>query len=188
MASVNIIAINPSNDKLRKYGWQIADGADEPKYTAVIDRNGRRIETARARFLVQIMDLEDKPVIPLDFWVHNEYELNKNGDKCKIIDSYVRTAWATKDDIKAKRVPQYSNGPAAISQQYTLCHIGEEAILKFIFKYLNITPFRVFDKVTNQFVPSKNPGRLTIDKWAELTGRYKLLAASHNQWVMPLKF
>ena len=168
VASVNIVAINPSNDKLRKYGWQIAEGAEEPKYSSIIEKNGRKIENCRVRFLVQIMDLDDKPVIPLDFWVRNEYEINKNGDKCKIIDSYVRTAWATKEDVQAKRVPQYSNGPASISSQYTLSHIGQEAILKFLFKYLNITPFRVFDRAINAFVPSKNPGRLTIDKWADL--------------------
>ena len=168
VASVNILAINPNNEKLRKYGWQIADGSAEPVYSTTIERNGKKIETSRVRFLVQIMDLDDRPVIPLDFWVHNEYEINKEGTKCKIIDSYVRTAWATKDDVRAKRVPQYSNGPASISPQYTLCHVGEETILSFLFKYLNITPFRVFDRAQNQFVPSKNPGRLTIDNWAPL--------------------
>lgn len=168
VASVNVLAINPNNEKLRQYGWQIPEDAKEPQYASSVQRDGKTILTNRIRFLVQIMDLENKPVIPMDFWVHDEFQLNKDATKCKIIDSYVRTAWATKEDIRAKKVPQYANGPAAISEKYTLCHVGEENLLNYLFKYLNITPFRVFDKTKNAYVPSSNPGRITIDDWKKL--------------------
>jgi len=168
VASINIVAINPNNEKLRKYGWQIPEGADEPTYTAEIERDGKKVKTCRVRFLVQMKDFDVTPVIPIDFWVHNEYDVNKDGNKCRIIDSYGRTAWATKDDVRAKRIPQYSNGPASISEGYSLCHVGEDKLIAFLFKYLNITPYRVFDRTKNEMVESKNPGRLTIDDWTKL--------------------
>ena len=88
VASVNVLAVNPKNDTLRKYGWQISDDAQEPVYMSEIDRNGKKVKTARVRFLVQLMDLQDKPVIPLDFWVHNEWEINKEGTITFLIINY----------------------------------------------------------------------------------------------------
>lgn len=170
VASVNVLAVNPNNEKLRKYGWSIPEDAEEPIYVSTrTDESGKSIQTTRVRFLVQIHDLEEKPVISLDFFCTPEYSVNKEGSKCKIIDEFGRTAWATKAEIEAKAIPMYSNGsPANISSPYRLCHKGEEELVSFLFKYLNITPFQIFDRVANNWKQSKNPGRLTIDNWKAL--------------------
>lgn len=170
VASVNVLAVNPDNAKLRKFGWNILEDATEPNYilTKTLP-DGRETQSTRIRLLVQIQDLEEKPVISLDFWCQKGVQTNVAGDKCKVIDCYGRTAWVTKEEFKAGKVPIYKNGqPANISTPYKACHIGEEELVSFLFKYLNITPLQIFDKTKNGWTPSKNPGRLTVDNWGKI--------------------
>lgn len=165
VASISVLALNPNNAKLRSYGWQIPEGADEPKYQTV-DSEGRK--SARLRMLVQIQDLDEKPVIALDYWVRPDVMFNKDKTKCKVIDSFGRTAYGTKAEVQNHQVPQYSNGPANISSDYKPCHSGEEEIVLFLMKFLNVTPLQIFDRTKNNWIPTKNPGRVTIDNWANL--------------------
>ena len=171
VGSISILGINPNNSQLRLYGWQIPEDADEPVYTTV-DSEGKK--SARVRFLVQIQDLPEKPVVAMDFWVRPDVMLtNPSPDsgkvvKCVIIDSYGRTAYATKSEVQARKIPQYANGPANISQDYKPCHVGQEPIVSFLMKFLNVTPLRSFSRNTNSWVINKNPGRLTIDDWGKL--------------------
>lgn len=167
VASVNILAINPDNAKLRSFGWNIPADAPEPEYAKdIVGEDGSVARRARVRFMVQIQDLEDKPIVPLDFWIRPEATFNAGKTKGKLIDAFGRTAWGTKEEIKAGKIPNYTSGPANISQQYNLCHVGEEELVTFLMKFLNITPLQVYQN--GQFVPSKNPGKLTIDNWAKL--------------------
>lgn len=165
VASVNVLAINPDNARLRSYGWTIPKDAEEPKYVTT-DSSGRK--SARVRFLVQIQDLDEKPVVAMDFWVRPDIFFTKDGQKCKVIDSFGRCAYGTKPEIKAHQIPQYASGPAQISSDYKPCHIGEEELVLFTMKYLNVTPLQIFDRKTQGWVSSKNPGRLTIDHWDRL--------------------
>ena len=165
VASINVLSVNPSNNTLRMYGWQIPEDAEEPKY---VTTNNEGKKSARVRFLVQIQDLSDKPVIALDFWIRPDIQFNKDQTKCVVIDSYGRTAYATKADVQSHSIPQYSNGPAQIASDYKPAHVGEEALIAFIMKYLNVTPLKTFIKASNTWVDSKNPGRLTIDRWNDV--------------------
>lgn len=165
VASISVLALNPNNAKLRSFGWQIPEGAEEPKYQTV-DAEGRK--SARLRMLVQIQDLDEKPVIALDFWVRPDVMFNKDQTKCKVIDSFGRTAYGTKAEVQNKQIPQYSNGPAKISSDYKPCHSGEEELVLFLMKYLNVTPLSIFDRMKKDWVPTKNPGHVTIDRWRNL--------------------
>ena len=168
VGSVNILCVNPNNAKLAMYGWNVPDGADEPKYIVTKERDGRPFTSTKIRLLAQIQDLEDKPIVPLDFWIGPDVKQNGDGSKAKIIDNYGRTAWGTRDEIKAHKIPQYKNGEANISSDYRLCHRGEEELITFIFKYLNITPLQVFSKNSNGYVDTKNPGKFAFDNWQKL--------------------
>lgn len=168
VASLNIVAINPNNATLKKFGWHVPENAEEPNYIFTQDKNGKPVKGCRLRFLCQIMDFDEKPIVALDFFCRESYSANKDNTKFKIIDQFGRTAWATKDEIKAKSIPQYASGPANIATPYTVCHEGEEELVTFLFKYLNITPFRIYDRNSGSYVNSKNPGKLTIDNWATL--------------------
>lgn len=165
VGSVNVLAINPDNARLRSYGWTIPEDAEEPKYVTT-DSSGRK--SARVRFLVQIQDLDEKPVVAMDFWIRPDISFTADNSKCKLIDSFGRTAYGTKEEVKAHRIPQYANGPASIASDYKPCHVGEEEIVLFTMKYLNVTPLQIFDRKTQGWVSSKNPGRLTIDHWDRL--------------------
>lgn len=176
VASINIVGINPNNEKLRKLGWDIPEGADEPKYV-FLKEDGKSIRSTRISFLVQIQDFDDKPIIPINFFIRPEYMKNKTGDKAKIIDQYGRTAWATEQEITTGKIPQYANSTANISKPYKGCHFGEEELVKFLMRYLNVTPFSIFDSKANAWKNSPNPGMLTIDDWKKLcTGDVSELA------------
>ena len=165
VASIKVLCVNPNNNALRMYGWQIPEDAEEPKYVTV---NNEGKKSARVRFLVQIQDLDDKPVIAMDFWIRPDIQFNKEQTKCQIIDSFGRTAYATKAEVQGHKIPQYTNGLAQISSDYKPAHVGEESLVMFIMKLLNVTPLKMFVKASNQWVDSKNPGRLTIDRWDKL--------------------
>lgn len=165
VATISVLAVNPGNDTLRKYGWKVQEGAEEPHYSSIGD-DGKPV--GRVRFLCQIHDLKEKPVIALDFWCRSNFIIGKTSGKCKIIDSYGRVAWATKEDIKAHAIPQYSNGEASISSDYKPCHPGQDKLIAFLYKLMNLTPLQVMNRETNEWVKSKNPGRITIDEWNSL--------------------
>lgn len=192
VASVNVLAVNPNNNTLRMYGWQIPDDAEEPKYVTT-NNEGKR--SARVRFLAQIQDLDDKPVISLDFWIRPEIQFNKDQTKCQVIDSFGRAAYATKAEVQGHLIPQYANGPAQIASDYKPSHVGEEALIAFIMKYLNVTPLKMYVKASGQWVDSKNPGRLTIDHWdricngdvSEIEGYIKLQKENRVKVVLGIR-
>ncbi len=163
VASVEVVAINPNNDKLRHFGWTIPEGADEPVY---VTTNAEGKKSTRIRFLVKIHDLDDKPIVAMDFWIRPDVQFNADATKAKIIDSFGRTAWGTKEEIKGHLIPQYSTGQANVNSDYKPCHYGEEELVRFLLKYLNVTPYQIFSQ--GRWTNSKNPGHLTIDRWAAL--------------------
>jgi len=163
-----VLCVNPDNAKLRMYGWNIPEGADEPKYIVTKERDGKPVTSTRVRLLVQIQDLEDKPIIALDYWISPEIRQNGDGSKGEIIDNFGRTAWGTREEIKAHKIPQYKNGEASISSDYRLAHRGERELVSFIFKYLNITPLQVYSRTSNSYEDTKNPGKFAFDDWHRL--------------------
>ena len=165
VGSVSVLAVNPTNAQLRLYGWNISEDADEPKYVTV-NPDGKK--SARVRFLVQIHDIKEKPVVPMDFWIRPDIQFNKDQTKCQVIDSYGRTAYGTKAEVQGHLIPQYANGPAQISSDYKPAHVGQDNLVSFLMKYLNVTPLQVYSRATGQWSSSKNPGRLTIDNWEKL--------------------
>lgn len=169
VASMHIVAVNPKNETLKKFGWIVPDDAEEQKYVVEdVDENGKIVKKCRIRFLAQINDFPNKPVIPLDFTCKTGKVIGKKSNKCKIIDEYGRTAWATIDEFKAHKVPVYETGEANISTPYKPCHAGEEEIVKLLFKYLNVAPFRKMDPNTKEWIENTNPGKVTIDDWNKL--------------------
>ena len=176
VSSVKVVAINPNNAKLRSLGWNIPDDVSEPEYTSVNDKGEKQ---ARIRIMVQALDHPSEPIIPVDFWVRPELQLSseKPGEerKCKVIDSYGRTAWVTKEQMKAHAIPEYSNGPANIAPDYKPCHRGEESLVLFVMKYLNMSPYEIF--VNGGWQKADKPGRFTIDNWDALcNGNIKEIA------------
>lgn len=170
VGSINVKAVNPDNETLKMYGWTIPDGSDEPKYVFDTDKDGNPSSSARVCLLVQIQDCEDKPIVNMQFWVRPDVlTSNKDGvQKAKIIDNYVRTAWATKEEIQTKNIAKFGNGREKVDNNFRFCHGGEAEILAFLQKYLGCTPYEVFDKNTNSYVKAKNPSIVNFDDWNSL--------------------
>lgn len=166
VASIKVLALNPNNATLRSLGWTIPEDANEPNYIYK-DADGKYSGT-QLRFIAQIQDMEDKPVISLTFWVRPEIRYNSDKSKVVIIDKYGRTAYATQEEYNAGEIPQYSKGPANISKPYLPCHEGEEELVLFLMKLLNVTPLTRIDRLTGNWVDNANPGSLTIDDWKTL--------------------
>lgn len=167
VGTVNIVAVNPNNAKLRELGRNIPLDAEEPKYVNEREVNGEVKKSWKVRLMAQVQDLEDKPIIPMDFYITPDVWLNGTGDKCQIIDAYGRTAWATRDEAKNKKIPQYEKGPADIDAKYKYSHRGEEDLVKFLIAYLNMTPYYSFNPDGTRH-RNANPGKLTIDYWDAL--------------------
>lgn len=169
VGTIKILAINPNNAKLRTFGWSIPEDAKEPEYvTSSTLEDGTIRQNTRIRFMVQLQEPEDKPVIPMDFWIRPDASFSNDHSKCKVIDNFGRTAWATKDEMKAHAIPQYSTGPASIAAPYTPCYVGQDKIVQFLRAFLVCTPYETKEFGSNTWTKSPSPGILTIDNWRAL--------------------
>lgn len=180
VASVQVVAINPNNAKLRSFGWEIPEDAAEPEYSSEApNAAGKTIRIQRVRLLVQIQDFADKPVVPLDFFCTAEPRMNMDNTKCQIIDDYGRTAWATKEEFKTGSIPVNKDGnKMRICTPYRPCHRGEEGLIKFLVAYFS-NPIDVWDNRKSAWTENLEASKVTFDNWTALcNGDLKELAAA----------
>lgn len=177
VATVKVLAVNPDNRKLAECGWNVSQTDEEPQRTVTFkNQDGTERTLTRVDFLAQVQDLPGRPLVRLDFNIGKDVQFNGDGTKVKVIDKYGNTAWATKDDAYAKRIPNYTRKdgtsmPADISADYRPCHTGEEELVLFLRAYLDTEPYRIPKKRmdgTWERVLNDRPGVLTIDRWGDL--------------------
>lgn len=153
VAAVKVLALNPD---VKTYNALTgANREEELVYTG--DKDG--VKFVRLSFLCQISpnkDLAEPENVILTFWMRKQPIIGSNSGKIKIIDKYGRTAWATDDDIKNARVPQYSSGPANVDADYRKCVSGEEELTKFLKALMGIPEPTVFNKTKGVSEPYKN--------------------------------
>jgi hypothetical protein len=66
----------------------------------------------------------------------------------QVIDKYGRTAWVTTEQFKNKQIPMYANGkPANIDADYRMCYRGEEQLMDFIKKFMNVPNVMKFNAI-----------------------------------------
>lgn len=143
VGSVFVTNVNPSKAELEAlYGVTLEK---DPEYvsTATIQIPGgeKQVPQVRLDFIVKTDPEKNNGIdttTKASFFLRKEYRFNKDQSKVQIIDIYGRTAWVTKEELKNKSIPQYSNGPANIDPDYRPCYIGEEELTNFIKDYLNI--------------------------------------------------
>lgn len=162
VAPVKIIAVNPTKAELEKiYNTTLEK---EPEYCSIQNVDGSQIHSARIDFIVKT----DKAKTGIDFttkvtfFVQKTLQSNKDQTKCQIMDKYGETAWATIDEIKAKKIPQYANGPAQIDEDYHAVCRGEIELTNFIRTYLCLESAKMWDSTTLTMVnnPKKEEGCL----------------------------
>lgn len=137
VAPCYVLAVNPSQEKANELlGYE----APVAPYVTEVEVNGKKVPNVRIDFIVKT----DKDVCgvetvgKLTFFIQKTYKEGSASGKYQIIDKYGRTAWGTKEDITAKAIPMYTNGPANISEGYRLAFTGEEDLTNFLINFLNI--------------------------------------------------
>lgn len=138
IGAFNILAVNPNKTELEKLTGRTID--EEPVYIGKDDDGNA---TARVTFYARTnADARVNNGIDLltsfSFILTNTKRVGQTSGKIQIIDKYGRTAWATPEDVSNKTVPQYSKGPANISSDYRTAVVGEEFLINFLIKWLNI--------------------------------------------------
>lgn len=146
VASVKVLALNPTKEELEKLYGRTLENAPEYIGEAEVGEDKHKVPQVRLDFIVQADPdkYTEADGSPLNFinrvslFVRNEYRENKDNTKVQVIDKYGRTAWVSKEDAKNHVIPTYSNGPANIDKDYRPAYYGEEELIKFLIAYLNI--------------------------------------------------
>ena len=138
VAAFNVVAVNPTKSELEAITGRTIE--TEPEYKGK-DDNGN--DTMRVTFYVKT-DV-NAPVnngielsTSFSFMLTKTQKVGSNSGKIQVIDKYGRTAWATKEELASKTIPQYANGPANIDKEYRPACQGEEALVDFLKVWLNI--------------------------------------------------
>lgn len=160
VASVYVLAVNPTKEELEKlYGTQIENS---PEYLSEVEmgEDKHKVQSVRLDFIVRT-DPEAEVCKGIEYtskvvlYLRNEYRYNKDHTKVQIIDKYGRTAWVTVEQVKAREIPVYKNGPANIDKNYRPAYYGEEELINFLKSYLGIP--NVMRYVNNTWITVDNP-------------------------------
>jgi hypothetical protein len=148
MAAFNIVAVNPTKAELEALtGREIEN---EPEYVGKTDEGKEQVRVVFYGKTAPDAKLNNgiEMLIPISFMLTKDYRVGQTSGKYQIIDKFGRTAWATKEEVQSKAIPQYTSGPANISADYRLAWQGEEFLIDFLIQWLNIPGPAVYkDKV-----------------------------------------
>lgn len=148
MAAFNIVAVNPTKAELEALtGREIEN---DPEYVGKTDEGKEQVRVVFYAKTAPDAKLNNgiEMLIPISFMLTKDYRVGQTSGKYQIIDKFGRTAWATKEEVQSKAIPQYTSGPANISADYRLAWQGEEFLIDFLIQWLNIPGPAVYkDKV-----------------------------------------
>lgn len=148
MAAFNIVAVNPTKAELEALTGRELE--NEPEYVGKTDEGKEQVRVVFYGKTAPDAKLNNgiEMLIPISFMLTKDYRVGQTSGKYQIIDKFGRTAWATKEEVQSKSIPQYSSGPANISADYRLAWQGEEFLVDFLIQWLNIPGPAVYkDKV-----------------------------------------
>lgn len=148
MAAFNIVAVNPTKAELEALTGRELE--NEPEYVGKTDEGKEQVRIVFYGKTAPDAKLNNgiEMLIPISFMLTKDYRVGQTSGKYQIIDKFGRTAWATKEEVQSKAIPQYTSGPANISADYRLAWQGEEFLIDFLIQWLNIPGPAVYkDKV-----------------------------------------
>ena len=138
IAALNVVAVNPNKAQLEKITGRSVD--EEPVYLGKDDEGNDPVrvtvyaKTAPEAKVNNGIDLN----VSFSFILTKATRVGQASGKTQIIDKFGRTAWATSTDLANKAIPVYASGPANIAPDYRPAARGEEALVNFLIKWLNI--------------------------------------------------
>lgn len=142
VGSFFVLGVNPTKAEQEKFFNTTLE--KEPEYLGEQEVDGKKVQTVRISFVVKSDGEKHKDAAgnPIElttnhtFFLRNEPRKGSNSGKYQIVDAYGNFAWADEETIKAKGIPQYSNGPANIHEGYRIAWVGEQALTEFLTKYM----------------------------------------------------
>lgn len=162
IGAYKVLGVQPSKAELSKfYGRDIND---DPKYIEVKDGKTQ----LRIDFILQTNPEKNNGIemtTKVSYFLSPEYQFNKDQTKVKVINKYGECTWLTKEDAKAKVIPEnlswYENA------DIRPCFVGEEELTAFIKAYLNI-PNKSYRKKDGSVVtiPNKADAEARLDNIA----------------------
>lgn len=161
VAAFNIVAVNPTKKELEELQGRSIE--NEPEYKGKTDDG---VDIMRVVFYAKTnpeakvnngIDL----LLPISFMLTKSTRVGQTSGKIQVIDKYGRTAWATKEELSSKTVPQYANGPANIDKDYRAIYQGEEQLVNFLIQWLNIP--NPADYKDGKWVMKANPEDSEVD-------------------------
>ena len=138
VAAFNIVAVNPTKKELEELQGRSIE--NEPEYKGKTDDG---VDTMRVVFYAKTnpeakVNNGIELLLPISFMLTKSTRVGQTSGKIQVIDKYGRTAWATKEELNSKTIPQYANGPANIDKDYRAIYQGEEQLVNFLIQWLNI--------------------------------------------------
>lgn len=161
VAAFNIVAVNPTKKELEELQGRSIE--NEPEYKGKTDDG---VDTMRVVFYAKTnpeakvnngVDL----LLPISFMLTKSTRVGQTSGKIQVIDKYGRTAWATKEELNSKTIPQYANGPANIDKDFRAIYQGEEQLVNFLIQWLNIP--NPADYKDGKWVMKANPEDSEVD-------------------------
>lgn len=148
VSPVNVVALNPTKDELEKllgrtltkdieYFGKDTNGANQIRldFWVKADPNwGRQL---------------DVPLQKISFFISESVMINKDKTKVQVIDKYGNTGWVTKEQFTAKVIPDTSK---RLTTPYRECYSGEERLIEFIKKWLNIPENSIYKNGSWEFL------------------------------------
>lgn len=166
VAPVKVLAVNPTAKQIEELMGYAPK--QEPTYVGEREIDNKKIKTARVSFIIETVGEPSIKAMPT-FFLDNRVESGTQSGKLHVIDNYVRDCWVTPEDLEAKKVPVYSNGPARVdAATMHKVRVGEIALTKFFQTFLKVPQIDRWDSesrtfVHNDKVASKEDCILTLD-------------------------
>lgn len=175
MAAFNIVAVNPTKAELEALTGR--DIENEPEYVGKTDEGKEQVRVVFYAETAPEAKLNNgiKLLIPISFMLTKDFKIGQTSGKYQIIDKFGRTAWATKEELQSKSIPQYSSGPANISTDYRPAWQGEEFLIDFLIQWLNIPSPAVYKDKVWVMKENTEDSEVSLDMEALFKGNVKEL-------------
>lgn len=181
IASLNVVAVNPTKEELSKILGR--EMSKDMEYTGT-DENGKKYVDLAFWCKTDSNSAVNGKIsicLPLFIRLVDSDRTKKDGSKVQVIDKYGRSAWPTIEEAEKGAIPQYSSGPASISEGYHKAMPGEETLMELLKKWLNIPDLEVWNSTAKKREPNKDVSpadcemgldfkKLLAGDWSELKG------------------
>lgn len=154
LGAVKVLAVNPTREQWNEL-FESSSNVEPINYITEQEIGGKKVKSIRVSFVVKTTDDKENNGVDmmttLNFFVQERFETNRDNTKVKVMDSFGRTAWVTKEELSSHAIPIYSNGPANISKDYRAVYRGEDRLTAFIRAYLGIDDIDFFNRTSGKW-------------------------------------